>query len=100
MRWHRFFIWIMEEKTVSGSRIFTAEIKIWKPIEFFKHLNSVVLGRNHGAMMIAEESTAWPKVTGKPEEDGLGFDSKMEHGMDERFPGIYEIRSVFPQMES
>ena len=49
-------------------------------IEFFKHLNSVVLGRNHGAMMIAEESTAWPKVTGKPEEDGLGFSHKWNMG--------------------
>ena len=49
-------------------------------IEFFKHLNSVVLGRNHGAMMIAEESTAWPKVTGKPEEDGLGFSHKWNTG--------------------
>ena len=42
-------------------------------IEFFKHLNSVTTGRNPGALMIAEESTAWPKVTGKPEDDGLGF---------------------------
>ena len=50
-------------------------------IEFFKHLNSVVLGRNHGAMMIAEESTAWPKVTGKPEEDGLGFSHKWNMGL-------------------
>ena len=49
-------------------------------IEFFKHLNSVVLGRNHGAMMIAEESTAWSKVTGKPEEDGLGFSHKWNMG--------------------
>ncbi len=49
-------------------------------IEFFKHLNSVVLGRNQGAMMIAEESTAWPKVTGKPEDDGLGFSMKWNMG--------------------
>ena len=49
-------------------------------IEFFKHLNSVVLGRNHGAMMIAEESTAWPKVTGKPEEDGLGVSHQWNLG--------------------
>ena len=49
-------------------------------IEFFKHLNTVVLGRNHGTVMIAEESTAWPKVTGKAEDDGLGFSLKWNMG--------------------
>ena len=49
-------------------------------IEFFKHLNSVILGRNEGVAMIAEESTAWPKVTGKPEDDGLGFTHKWNMG--------------------
>ena len=49
-------------------------------IEFFKHLNTVVLGRNHGTVMIAEESTAWPKVTDKAEDDGLGFSLKWNMG--------------------
>ena len=49
-------------------------------IEFFKHLNSCLLGKYPGAMMIAEESTAWPKVTDKPENDGLGFSYKWNMG--------------------
>jgi 1,4-alpha-glucan branching enzyme len=49
-------------------------------IEFFKHINTLVCGRNPGAVMIAEESTAWPKVTGKAEDDGLNFSYKWNMG--------------------
>ena len=49
-------------------------------IEFFKHLNSCLLGKYPGTVMIAEESTAWPKVTDKPENDGLGFSYKWNMG--------------------
>ena len=49
-------------------------------IEFFKHLNSVIRGRKDGAIIIAEESTAWPNVTKSPEEDGLGFTFKWNMG--------------------
>ncbi len=49
-------------------------------IEFFKHINTVICGRNPGVVMIAEESTAWPKVTGKAEEDGLNFSYKWNMG--------------------
>jgi len=49
-------------------------------VEFLKHLNSIVKKRDEGVLMIAEESTAWPKVTGDVEEDGLGFDLKWNMG--------------------
>ena len=56
------------------------ENKNLEAIEFFKHLNSVIRGRKDGAIIIAEESTAWPKVTKSPEEDGLGFTFKWNMG--------------------
>ena len=49
-------------------------------IEFFKHINTLILGRNPGVVMIVEESTAWPKVTGPVEEDGLNFSYKWSMG--------------------
>ena len=49
-------------------------------IAFLQHLNTIVHKRNPSVMMIAEESTAWPLVTGKVEEGGLGFDYKWNMG--------------------
>lgn len=49
-------------------------------IELFKHLNTLICGRNKGVVMIAEESTAWPRVTGKVEDNGLNFSYKWNMG--------------------
>lgn len=49
-------------------------------IEFMKHLNSIMKKRNPGVLSIAEESTAYPLITGDLNEDGLGFDLKWNMG--------------------
>jgi len=64
-------------------------------IAFFKHLNSVMHKRNPGAMTIAEESTAWPKVTGEVEADGLGFSLKWNMGWMHDFTEYMKLDPLF-----
>ena len=64
-------------------------------IEFLKHLNSIYKKRKDGALLIAEESTAWPKVTGALEHDGLGFDFKWNMGWMNDFLGYMHYDPVF-----
>lgn len=49
-------------------------------VEFLKHTNSMIQKRGRGAVTIAEESTAWPKVTGDLNDGGLGFTMKWNMG--------------------
>lgn len=49
-------------------------------INFIKNLNSYILSTYEGAMMIAEESTAFPMVTMPPDIGGLGFSYKWNMG--------------------
>ena len=49
-------------------------------IEFIKHFNSISHKRNPGIITIAEENSAYPKVTGELEDNGLGFDYKWNNG--------------------
>jgi 1,4-alpha-glucan branching enzyme len=49
-------------------------------IDFLKELNKVVHGEHPGALVMAEESTAWPQVTQPTYLGGLGFSMKWNMG--------------------
>ena len=49
-------------------------------IGFLQHVNHHVLTRHPGSVMIAEESTSWPKVSRPPSDGGLGFSFKWNMG--------------------
>ena len=64
-------------------------------VEFLKHLNSVFKGRADGAVLIAEESTAWPEITGDIKEGALGFDYKWNMGWMNDFTGYMQCDPYF-----
>ena len=64
-------------------------------VEFLKHLNSVFKKRKDGAVLIAEASTAWPKITGDPADGGLGFDYKWNMGWMNDFTGYMQYDPFF-----
>ena len=64
-------------------------------VEFLKHLNSVFHKEAKGAVLIAEESTAWPRITGNVKEDGLGFDYKWNMGWMNDFLGYMQCDPYF-----
>lgn len=64
-------------------------------VEFLKHLNSTFKKRVKGAMLIAEESTAWPQITGDVKEGSLGFDYKWNMGWMNDFTGYMQYDPFF-----
>ena len=49
-------------------------------IAFLQNLNKKIHERKDGSFSVAEESTAWPQVTGPVKEGGLDFDLKWNMG--------------------
>ncbi len=49
-------------------------------VEFLRELNTVALTEHPGVLIMAEESTSWPKVTHPPDVNGLGFNLKWNMG--------------------
>ena len=64
-------------------------------IEFLKHMNSVIAERKPGALMIAEDSTAWPGVTKKVDEGGLGFSLKWNMGWMNDFLSYIKLDPIY-----
>ena len=64
-------------------------------IAVLRELNTLVCDRNPGVMMIAEESTTFPKVTGPVKEGGLGFDLKWNMGWMHDFTQYVKLEPSF-----
>jgi 1,4-alpha-glucan branching enzyme len=64
-------------------------------IHFLQQVNGTVRDRHPGALMIAEESTAWPGVTQRPELGGLGFHLKWNMGWMNDFLRFAEEDAVY-----
>ena len=64
-------------------------------IEFLKHMYSVIAEREPGALMIAEDSTAWPGVTKKVDEGGLGFSLKWNMGWMNDFLSYIKLDPIY-----
>lgn len=64
-------------------------------VEFLRNLSKVFRKKHKGVLLIAEESTAWEKVTGDLEDGGLGFDLKWNMGWMNDFVNYMKCDPLF-----
>ncbi|MCI8372975.1 MAG: 1,4-alpha-glucan branching protein GlgB [Lachnospiraceae bacterium] len=64
-------------------------------IEFFKHLNSIFKKKYQDVLLLADDKSGWPGVTGRVEENGLGFDLKFNNGWTEDMFQYMELDPLF-----
>ncbi len=64
-------------------------------IDFLRKVNTAMKERHKNVLMIAEESTAWPKITAPVTDGGLGFDLKWNMGLENDFLSYMRTDHIF-----
>ncbi|MCI8549434.1 MAG: 1,4-alpha-glucan branching protein GlgB [Lachnospiraceae bacterium] len=64
-------------------------------LELLKHLNSIFKKKKLPTLLIAEESTAWPRITGDVEDGAVGFDYKWNMGWMNDFLGYMQCDPIY-----
>ncbi len=64
-------------------------------IEFFKGLRKLISKHGGKPLLVAQESSAWPMVTGDITSDGLGFDYKLNDGWKKEFIAFTKMDPLF-----
>ncbi|MCI8466262.1 MAG: 1,4-alpha-glucan branching protein GlgB [Lachnospiraceae bacterium] len=64
-------------------------------LELLKHMNSIFKKKKLPTLLIAEESTAWPRITGNVEDGAVGFDYKWNMGWMNDFLGYMQCDPLY-----
>ena len=64
-------------------------------LELLKHLNSIFKKKKLPTLLIAAESTAWPRITGDVEDGAVGFDYKWNMGWMNDFLGYMQCDPLY-----